>query len=65
MSKFEPAIKTKRWKSESEEEILDLWFDEDAYAFNPESKKTIYTVDTPPPYLSGPIHMGNVIHYTQ
>ncbi|MFQ5831396.1 MAG: valine--tRNA ligase [Candidatus Thorarchaeota archaeon] len=65
MSKFEPAIKSKRWKPESEEEILALWFDEDAYAFNPDTKKTLYTVDTPPPYLSGPIHMGNVIHYTQ
>ncbi|MFX1263861.1 MAG: class I tRNA ligase family protein, partial [Promethearchaeota archaeon] len=65
MSKFEPAIKSKRWKPESEEEILDLWFKEKTYTFDPNSKKTIYTVDTPPPYLSGPMHVGQVIHYTQ
>ncbi len=65
MSKLEPAIKSKRWKPESEEELLDLWFKENVYAFNPNSEKTVYTVDTPPPYLSGPMHVGQVIHYTQ
>ena len=63
--KFTPAITSKRWKPESEEEILDLWFKEETYAFNPKSDKTIYSVDTPPPYLSGPMHVGQVIHYTQ
>ncbi|MFW9886177.1 MAG: valine--tRNA ligase [Candidatus Thorarchaeota archaeon] len=63
--KLEPAIKSKRWKPESEEEILALWSKEDTYAFNPNSGKTIYSVDTPPPYLSGPMHVGQVIHYTQ
>jgi len=63
--KLEPAIKSKRWKPESEEEILDLWLREDTYAFNPDSGKKIYSVDTPPPYLSGPMHIGQVIHYTQ
>ncbi len=65
MPKFEPAIKSKRWKPESEEEILDLWSKEDIYTFDPDSGKTVYTVDTPPPYLSGPMHVGQVIHYTQ
>ncbi|MFW9845781.1 MAG: class I tRNA ligase family protein, partial [Candidatus Thorarchaeota archaeon] len=63
--KLEPAIKSKRWKPESEEEILALWSKEDTYAFNPDSEKKIYSVDTPPPYLSGPMHVGQVIHYTQ
>ncbi|NHJ13998.1 MAG: valine--tRNA ligase [Candidatus Thorarchaeota archaeon] len=63
--KFTPAITSKRWKPESEKEVLNTWFKEDLYAFNPESGKRIYTVDTPPPYLSGPMHVGQVVHYTQ
>ncbi|MBD3159881.1 MAG: valine--tRNA ligase [Candidatus Lokiarchaeota archaeon] len=63
--KFSPKIQSKRWKPESEEAILDLWEDEDTYEFNSESDKTIYSVDTPPPYLSGPMHIGQMLHYCQ
>lgn len=62
--KFKPTITSKRWKPEAEEELLELWAKEDTYEFNPDSKRKIYTVDTPPPYLSGPMHVGQVIHYT-
>ncbi|MFW9788847.1 MAG: valine--tRNA ligase [Candidatus Thorarchaeota archaeon] len=65
MSKLEPKIKSKRWKPEAEAEILELWGNEDTYEFDMNSGKTLYTVDTPPPYLSGPMHVGQVIHYTQ
>lgn len=64
-TKFKPTIASKRWKPEDEEEILKKWFEEDLYAFDSASGKEIYTVDTPPPYLSGPMHVGQVIHYTQ
>ena len=64
-TKFTPAITSKRWKPEDEAELLKTWFEEDLYAFDPDSGKEIYTVDTPPPYLSGPMHVGQVIHYTQ
>lgn len=63
--KFKPAIKSKRWKPEAEEELIEIWATEDTYEFNPNTKKKIYTIDTPPPYLSGPMHVGQVIHYTQ
>ncbi len=65
MSKLEPKIKSKRWKPEAEAELLKIWKNEDTYEFNMDSGKKIYTVDTPPPYLSGPMHVGQVIHYTQ
>lgn len=63
--KFKPVIKSKRWKPEAEEELIEIWANEDTYEFNPDSEKKIYTIDTPPPYLSGPMHVGQVIHYTQ
>lgn len=64
-SKFEPAIKSKRWKPLDEEELLEQWKEKWVYEFNPNSGKSIYSVDTPPPYLSGYAHLGQLIHYTQ
>ncbi|RDE10874.1 MAG: valine--tRNA ligase [Candidatus Thorarchaeota archaeon] len=65
LSNLEPKIKSKRWTPESEAELLETWAKEDTYEFNMDSGKKIYTVDTPPPYLSGPMHVGQVTHYTQ
>ena len=65
LSKLEPKIKSKRWTPESEAELLEIWAKEDTYEFDMNSGKKIYTVDTPPPYLSGPMHVGQVTHYTQ
>ena len=61
--KFEPAIKSKRWKPASEEELLEHWKENWVYQFNPSSGKELYSVDTPPPYLSGYAHIGQLIHY--
>ena len=60
-----PKITSKRWKPEAEAELYETWKEEDTYKFNMDSGKVIYTVDTPPPYLSGPMHVGQVTHYTQ
>ena len=65
MTKFKPKIESKRWKPEDEESLLEKWSSETTYEFNPDSGKDIYSVDTPPPYLSGPMQIGQVIHYTQ
>jgi len=58
-------LKEKRWKPEIEEEILKLWTKDQLYAFNKDTKKPVFSVDTPPPYLSGPWHVGGSIHYAQ
>ena len=52
-------LKEKRWKPEIEEEILNLWTKDQLYAFDKTTKNPIFSVDTPPPYLSGPWHVGN------
>ncbi|MGD2073050.1 MAG: class I tRNA ligase family protein, partial [Candidatus Thorarchaeota archaeon] len=65
MTKFKPIIKSKRWKPEDEESLLEIWSSEDTYEFNPDSGRELYIVDTPPPYLSGPMHIGQTLHYTQ
>ena len=38
---------------ESEPKWIEFWEKEGVYGFNPESNAEIYSVDTPPPAVSG------------
>ena len=42
-----------------------FWEKNKIYKFNPSTKKGIYSVDTPPPYLSGKMHIGHAFSYSQ
>lgn len=42
-----------------------FWEDQGLYRFDPESKAPVYSVDTPPPTVSGSLHVGHVFSYTQ
>lgn len=49
-----------------EEELLAKWESEGIYAFNKNSRRRLFLIDTPPPYPSGrPWHIGAAAHYTQ
>ncbi len=50
---------------EFEENIRNFWEEEGIYSFNPNSNKKIYSVDTPPPTLSGRMHIGHASSYSQ
>ena len=42
-----------------------VWQDEDVYAFvRPESREQVFSIDTPPPTVSGSLHVGHVFSYT-
>ncbi len=42
------------------------WKKKNIYKFDKNSKKPIYSIDTPPPYASaGHLHVGHGLHYTQ
>ncbi len=62
---FKPKIKASRWSIEREEEQIQLWEKENTYRFNQASKKPIFSIDTPPPYASGPWHVAGAAHYAQ
>jgi len=62
---FKPSIKTPRWSIQQEEEQIRLWEKENTYRFNKASKKPIFSIDTPPPYASGPWHVAGAAHYAQ
>jgi len=48
-----------------EEKIRKFWEKEKIYKFNPNSRKKIYSIDTPPPTVSGEMHIGHAFSYSQ
>ena len=62
-----PKITDKRWSIDLEKKIQQEHYGEtynDRYSFNPDSKKEIFVIDTPPPYPSGTWHIGAVAQYS-
>src|SRR3989344_2717125 len=49
---------------EIELKILEFWRKEKIYKFN-EKRDKIYSIDTPPPTVSGKMHMGHAYSYSQ
>jgi valyl-tRNA synthetase len=50
---------------EIEEKWKKYWEKEKIYKFNPKTKNKIYSIDTPPPYISGKMHIGHAFSYSQ
>jgi valyl-tRNA synthetase len=55
--RYNPLLREKYWQN--------FWEKEGVYRFNPESEKPLYTIDTPPPTISGSLHLGHIYSYTQ
>jgi len=53
----------KNWSPEIEKSITEAWKKAELYKFNPKTKKKIYSIDTPPPYVNAPVHIGQAITY--
>ncbi len=56
-------LKDKNWEKALEKPIYEEWKSSKAYKFDPKSKKPVYSIDTPPPYVNAPIHMGHATTY--
>ena len=48
-----------------EKEMQNFWKENFIYSFDLESKNEIYSIDTPPPTVSGSLHIGHIFSYTQ
>jgi len=57
------------WKyipNESEKKWQDFWEKENVYAFDGnDNEKPVYSIDTPPPTVSGKLHIWHIFSYTQ
>lgn len=49
---------------EKEEKWLNYWNNEKIYEFIPDNRM-VYSIDTPPPTVSGKIHIGHIFSYSQ
>ncbi|MBM3247608.1 valine--tRNA ligase, partial [Candidatus Pacearchaeota archaeon] len=50
---------------EAEKKWKDFWEKQAIFKFNAKSKKPFYSVDTPPPTVSGKMHIGHAFSYSQ
>ncbi len=55
--RYDPKTEEEKW--------VQYWEKEGIYRFNPEAKGEVYSVDTPPPTVSGKMHIGHAFSYTQ
>ncbi|MBD3313093.1 class I tRNA ligase family protein, partial [Candidatus Woesearchaeota archaeon] len=50
---------------EEEPRIQEFWEKEKVYKFDPKSDKKIFSIDTPPPTVSGKMHIGHAFSFSQ
>jgi len=53
----------KNWGPETEKPITEEWKNSERFNFNRDTNKKIYSIDTPPPYVNAPIHIGQAVTY--
>ncbi|MFX0058756.1 MAG: valine--tRNA ligase [Candidatus Hodarchaeota archaeon] len=55
----------KRFKfNEVQEKWIKFWREEKIYEFNFTQKGKIFSIDTPPPFVSGTLHMGHILNHS-
>jgi valyl-tRNA synthetase len=66
LSRFNPDSVPSQFESkEAEEKWAKVWEDASTYGYAEESTAPTYVIDTPPPTVSGSLHVGHVFSYTQ
>lgn len=48
-----------------EKQMQEFWEQNRVYKFDPDKKGPLYSIDTPPPTVSGSLHIGHIFSYTQ
>ncbi|HLF06480.1 MAG TPA: valine--tRNA ligase [Thermoplasmata archaeon] len=59
----QPKIVEKHWSRSLEPELYQRWKSSGDHRFDPSSGKPIFSIDTPPPYVNTPIHIGQAFTY--
>jgi len=49
----------------AEDELMRFWEQEEIYKYQNGKDKKVFSIDTPPPTVSGKLHIGHVFSYTQ
>lgn len=56
-SRYDPKQAEPKWQQ--------FWQDQEIYVFHPDARKETFSIDTPPPTVSGKMHLGHSFSYTQ
>ncbi len=64
-SQDESRAKNDESTQATEEKWLKFWEEEGIYRFDPASGKPVFSIDTPPPTVSGKMHIGHAYSYNQ
>lgn len=56
MDDYDAKAIEKKWQ--------DAWAEMKLYSFDKSSDKPVFSIDNPPRYASGPLHVGHATHYT-
>ena len=49
----------------AEKALEKMWQENDIYRYQNGKERKIFSIDTPPPTVSGKLHIGHVFSYTQ
>ncbi|HYA22332.1 MAG TPA: valine--tRNA ligase, partial [Thermoproteota archaeon] len=60
-----PKIVSPRWTHELEKSTIEAWHAGRVFSFDPNRAGEVYSIDTPPPYLTDKWHVGGAAHYAQ
>jgi len=52
-----------KWTKDLEKEIIDDFINRKIFDFSLDDPKPVYSIDTPPPYLNRPVHIGQATTY--
>ncbi len=61
---YPKLAKVKNWSPEIEKMITAQWKTAETHRFNQKTRRKIYSIDTPPPYINSPVHMGQATTYS-
>ena len=50
---------------QNEKAMQDFWREAKIYQFDPNAEGPVYSIDTPPPTVSGSLHIGHLFSFTQ
>jgi len=60
---MKPRLDGKRWSKNFEKPIYQEWKRKNTYRFDRKSRKPVFSIDTPPPYVNTPVHIGQATTY--
>lgn len=56
-------IDIKTWTPQIEKEIIEKWKKAEMFRVSASSNKKLYSIDTTPPYVNAPVHIGQAVTY--